>query len=77
MAKYTEGNSCDLIKKKLDELNRKKKKGKGNTCDALIAETAIKNNFILVTEDSELIAMVKKMNGDVMRLDEFLGSMRD
>lgn len=39
------------IKEKLDNLNKEKK---NNSQDALIAETSIKNGFILVTHDKDL-----------------------
>mgnify|MGYP001616720250 CR=1 FL=1 len=39
--------------------------------DALIGETAIKNNLILVTEDKALKNHVRRLGGRVMRLKEF------
>jgi predicted nucleic acid-binding protein len=50
-------SSDDLAQRILKELNKKKRK-KNNTQDALIADTAIKNNCILVTEDGYLYDVV-------------------
>ena len=48
------------IKTKLDKLNKKKK---NNMQDALIAETAIKNHFVLVTDDKDLREVTKIFGG--------------
>ena len=44
----------------LDALNKRKK---NNAHDILIAETAVKNGWILVTSDSDLFAVVTKYGG--------------
>lgn len=48
------------MKGELDKLNRK---NPNNTQDALIAETAYKNQFTLVTEDTDLLNVAKKFGG--------------
>jgi rRNA-processing protein FCF1 len=40
--------------------------------DALIAETAILNNIILVTNDEQLIQKVKKLEGAVIKFEQFM-----
>lgn len=70
MTKFSDGNFYNLLLKDLNKINPK---GKGNNIkDALIAETSIKNKFILVTADCALYAVVKKIGGDVLRWEEFL-----
>ena len=62
----------DLVGKILKELNKKDKR-KSNPQDALIADTAIKNNYILVTEDGPLYYVVtENFKGVAQKLDEFL-----
>lgn len=51
MCKLSNGDLYSKIKNRLDKLNRKKSKNNG--MDALIGETAIKNNLVLVTHDME------------------------
>ena len=64
----------DLAQKILEELNRKKRK-KNNFQDALIADTAIKNNYILITEDGPLYDVVTNIfNGSAQKWDDFLNS---
>lgn len=74
----TESTSFDISKfnkakfgngKTFEELRRGKLK---HTQDALIAETAMKNNLILVTNDKELLRKVKKLKGKVVALEDFL-----
>ena len=72
MAKLSDG---DLYNTLLKELNNLKPEGKENNIkDALIAETAIKNNFILVTSDNALFNTVKKLGFSVLSVDEFLNN---
>ena len=64
----------DLVEKILNELNKKDKR-KSNPQDALIADTAIKNNYILITEDGPLYEVVTEIfNGSAQKLDDFLNS---
>ena len=64
----------DLVEKNLEELNKKKRK-RSNPEDALIADTAIKNSYILVTEDKDLYdVVIEVFNGSAQKLDEFLNS---
>jgi len=52
---------------------------KGNlkhTKDALVGETAIKNNFLLVTEDNQLKNKVNSFNGRAVSLEEFKESLK-
>ena len=52
MAKWSEGDG--LYGRILSALNKRKKKA-SNVQDSLIAETTIKNGFILVTDDRDLL----------------------
>ena len=64
----------DLVEKILEELDKKDKR-KSNLEDALIADTAIKNNFILITEDGPLYEVVIEVfKGSAQKLDDFLNS---
>lgn len=67
-AKYSDG---ELYKNFLDCLNDKKRKPNNNR-DALIAETAIKNNFTLVTNDEALSMVMIEFGGDVCKLDQVI-----
>jgi len=68
-AKVGEGDLYEKIKADLDQLN----KGKANNIeDALIAETAIKNHFTLVTDDADLSQVTKQNGGSCMSLQDFL-----
>ena len=62
------------IKAELDRLNKNKA---NNVQDSLIAETAIKNQFTLVTDDSDLCTVTKKFGGectDTKKLASDLGA---
>jgi predicted nucleic acid-binding protein len=64
----------DLVENILEELDKKDKR-KSNPEDALIADTAIKNNFILITEDGPLYEVVIEVfKGSAQKLDDFLNS---
>lgn len=55
-----EDHLCSEMKAEIDKLNKNKP---NNIQDALIAETAIKNQFTLVTEDTDLLTVAKKFGG--------------
>ena len=57
---------CEQIKAALDKCQRKK----NNIQDALIAETAIKNNFTLVTDDRDLREEASKLGAECMSWEE-------
>ena len=61
---------CEQIEAALDKCERKRKKD--NIQDALIAETAIKNNFTLVTEDKCLKEEASKFGAECMSWEELL-----
>ena len=64
----------DLVEKILKELNIKDRR-RSNPQDALIADTAIKNNCILITDDGPLYDVVIEIFiGSAQKLDEFLNS---
>ena len=66
--------SDNLVEEILKELDKEDKRP-NNPKDALIADTAIKNNCILVTEDGPLSKVVKNcFSGSVQSLYEFLNS---
>ncbi len=70
-SKWTKDN---LVEKILEELDKKDKR-KSNPRDALIADTAMKKNFILVTEDGPLHYVVTEVfKGSAQKLAEFLKS---
>ena len=69
--------SDNQVGKILEVLNKKdkKNKNKSNPLDALIADTAIKNNYILITEDGPLYYVVTEVfKGSAQKLDDFLNS---
>jgi len=57
----------------LEEIRKENLK---HTEDALIGETAIKNNLILVTEDNQLKNKVKSLNGKAISLEDFKNWLR-
>lgn len=59
-----EDSLCEAIRDELDKLGKKD----NNIQDALIAETAIKNGLILVTNDGNLKTVVERFGGKVMDL---------
>ena len=68
-AEVGKGTLYAKMKSELDQLN----KGKPNNVeDALIAETAIKNQFALVTDDVDLSQITKQNGGFCLNLTEFL-----
>lgn len=67
-AKWTADDNLYVpIKAELDALNGGKK---NNIEDALIAETAIKEGYILVTEDGDLTTVAKKYRGECLTVRE-------
>jgi len=62
-----EDNLYVSIKTDLDSSNGGKK---NNTQDALIAETAIKGGYILVTDDHDLAVVTKKYRGECLSVLE-------
>ena len=61
-------NDYTLIKQNLDNLEKKK----NNKQDALIAEVAIKCNFILITNDSNFRIALSYINKQALSFEEFL-----
>jgi hypothetical protein len=59
----------ELFNNFLNCLNEKKRK-QNNNKDALIAETAIKNNFMLVTNDETLSIVMIDFGGNVCKLGQ-------
>lgn len=57
------------MKAELDKLNKNKP---NNIQDALIAETAIKNQFALVTEDTDLLTVAKNFNGKCAEIKQMM-----
>ncbi len=71
-AKWTsEDNLCVPMKADLDKLNKNKA---NNVQDALIAETAIKGGYVLVTDDAHMIEVAKRYGGKCMSLGELLAN---
>jgi hypothetical protein len=67
-AKWSVGGDYDRIFARLDALKRKP----NNQHDALIAETAIKNDLTLVTNDRHMAQVCREFLGRVITLEEFL-----
>jgi hypothetical protein len=67
-AKWTANDNLYVpMKAELDTLNGGKK---NNVEDALIAETAVKDGYILVTDDRDLSAVTKKYRGECLTVLE-------
>lgn len=62
MAKVSDGDLYNKLLVRLNSLNNSKL---NNTQDVLIAETAINNNFILVTDDRNLAQVMTECGGKV------------
>ena len=67
-SKWATDDMCRQIKSDLDKL----KKHRNNIKDALIAETAIKHDFLLVTNDNHLTAVTHRHGGNSIDFEEFL-----
>ena len=63
-----------VIKEIIQRLNAKNKSKKNNGQDALIAETALKNRYTLVTNDGDLREVMQDMGGIAMSVQELLSS---
>jgi predicted nucleic acid-binding protein len=61
-----------LFNRMLESLNHLNSRRHNNGRDILIAETAIRNGFCLVTGDSHLAQVAKEFGAEVMHLNEFL-----
>jgi hypothetical protein len=67
------GSSDDgLFEKLLSGLNGRNKGKENNNRDVLIAETAIRNGYILVSDDVDLSQVVREHGGQVLKLKEFI-----
>ena len=69
-------NDVALYESLLKNLNDKNRNKLNNIKDILIAETAIKNKYTLVTDDSDLTEVVQNAGGDVIPTSKYL-SLRD
>lgn len=67
-----EDDLYSIFKSELDKLNQNKP---NNIHDALIAETAIKGGYILVTDDADLATVTKKYGGNCLSVAELLGKI--
>lgn len=70
-AKLSDGQLITRLLEHLDSLNRSKD---NNEQDVLIAETAITNNLVLVTNDKDLRDTIRAFQGRAVSLQEFLES---
>ena len=66
------GSEDGLFESLLEKLNEKNKSKNNNARDVLIAETAIRRNFILVTDDGDLAEVVRDTGGTVIGLAQLL-----
>lgn len=74
-AKYGDGdlyNKVLLKLQKLDKESGKKMTPENQAKDVLIAETCIKNNFILISNDENLRKVTLEFNGQSLNLEQFL-----
>lgn len=72
-AKWTAAdNLCTPIKAALDRIKLKP----NNIKDALIAETAIKRGYVLVTEDEDLLKVAKSFRARCLSLSELIAVVR-
>jgi predicted nucleic acid-binding protein len=56
----------------LESLNRLNSSKHNNGLDILIGETALRNGYIVITDDSDLATVVREFHGRTMVLTEFL-----
>ncbi len=79
-AKMGDGNLYSILLLKLQKLDKesgKKKSPKNQARDVLIAETCIKNKFILITNDENLRRVTLEFNGQVLNIEKFFkGNLR-
>ena len=68
MSKWSDDDLYEKIRSDLDKLEKKA----NNIEDALIAETAIKRGFNLVTEDKALTQVTQEHGGQTISFGEFL-----
>jgi predicted nucleic acid-binding protein len=61
-----------VIEKIIEKLNAKNNNKKNNGLDALIAETALKNRHVLVTDDRDLSEVIQEMGGSAVSFQDFL-----
>jgi hypothetical protein len=66
---WTGDDLCMTLKRELDKKNKSKK---NNIKDALIADTAIKGKYVLVTDDGDLKIVTEQHGGECWTLDEML-----
>jgi len=66
------GTPDGLFQSLLANLNGRNKSKKNNAKDILIAETAIRHNLILVTDDHDLSDVVCEAGGNAIGLSQFL-----
>jgi predicted nucleic acid-binding protein len=59
-AKWGAADNFNKMRQDLDKLNKNKK---NNTQDILIAETCLKNGWVLITSDTDLLGVVTKHGG--------------
>jgi hypothetical protein len=62
----------NLFERLLLALNRRNNSKENNSRDVLIAETAIRNHYILVSDDTDLSVIVREHGGQVLKLREFI-----
>lgn len=67
----------DSLLQVIHSLDNKNKSAKNQIRDALIAETAIKKNLVLVTDDKNLAKAVSEQNGSVISFQKFEKMLKD
>jgi len=68
------GKEDGLFEAMLASLNKRNGSKENNGKDVLIAETAIRNGYALVTDDSDLANVVREFNGKTIHFHELLST---
>jgi hypothetical protein len=69
----SEDGLYSVLKNELDQLNGSKK---NNIQDALIAETALKANHVLITDDEDLTKIVRAHGGQCLSFEELMREVK-
>lgn len=68
------GKEDGLFEAMLASLNNRNGSKENNGKDVLIAETAIRNGYVLATDDSDLANVVREFNGKTIHFHELLST---
>ena len=68
------GKEDGLFEAMLASLNNRNESKENNGKDVLIAETAIRNGYVLATDDGDLANVVREFNGKTIHFHELLST---